>query len=141
MGRGWDDLGGMITWSASLETGHSVVDRDHKQLVAQLNALSDALTRGEGKDQITGMLVFLSSYAREHFSREEAHMQMVGCSAYEENCRAHDQFMTRLDGWIQKLRTAGASTSLVLEVHRDASAWLRGHIMACDCKLRGCAAR
>ena len=131
----------MITWNTSLETGHTIVDTDHKQLIAQLNALSDALHEGEGREKITGMIVFLNSYAREHFAREEAHMQRIGCSAYAENCQAHRQFTSKLDGWVEKLRSSGASTSLVLEVHREASAWIRNHIIGCDCKLRGCAAR
>lgn len=130
----------MITWNASLETGHAAVDNDHKQLVAQLNALSDALHRGEGKDQITGMIVFLNSYAREHFAREEEHMRRVNCPAQEENCRAHDQFIAKLDNWVARLRTSGVSTGLVLEVHREASAWIRSHIVGVDCKLRACKA-
>lgn len=129
----------MLTWSSALETGHASVDNDHKQLINQLNSLSEALHRGEGKDQITGMIVFLNSYAREHFAREEAHMKNVGCPAFEENCRSHDQFVAKLDGWVDRLRTAGASTALVLEVHREASAWIRSHILGVDCKLRGCA--
>ena len=121
-----------------METGHVSVDSDHKHLIDQLNALSDALHRGEGKDQITGMIVFLNSYARDHFAREEAHMKRVGCSAYEENIRAHNAFVAKLDGWVARLKAAGVTTSLVLEVHRESSAWIRNHILACDCKLRGC---
>ena len=102
--------------------------------------MSEALHRGEGREQITGMIVFLNSYAREHFAREEAHMDRVGCLAAAENRRAHDQFVAKLDGWVDRLRTAGVSTGLVLEVHREASGWIRQHILACDCKLRGCRA-
>jgi hemerythrin len=128
----------MITWNATLETGHASVDADHKQLIDQLNHLSDALTRGEGKEQITGMIVFLNSYAREHFAREEAHMQKAACPGYAENCRAHAQFVAKLDGWVVRLKSAGATTSLVLEIHREACAWLKTHIVGVDCKLRGC---
>ena len=130
----------MIAWNPALETGHAMVDSDHKKLVAQLNELSDALHRGEGKEKLLGMVVFLQSYAREHFAREEDHMQRVGCPAYADNCRAHGQFAAKLEVWIGQLRTAGASTSLVLEVHREASAWIRNHIIGIDCKLRGCGA-
>lgn len=128
----------MISWSSALETGHDFVDADHKKLIAQLNALSDALHRGEGKESIMGMLIFLNSYAREHFAREEAHMQRVGCPAHAENCRAHADFVAKLETWITRLKSAGASTSLVLDVHREASAWIRNHIVGVDCKLRGC---
>jgi hemerythrin len=87
------------------------------------------------------MIVFLNRYAREHFAREEAHMQTVRCPAYDENCRAHDQFVNTLEGWIDRLRAAGASTSLLLEVHKEACAWIQSHILGVDCKLRGCATR
>ena len=130
----------MITWNSNLETGHASVDNDHKQLVEQLNQLSDALSRGEGKDRILGMIVFLNSYARDHFAREETHMQRVGCPAFAENCRAHAQFVAKLDGWVARLKSAGASTSLVLEIHREACAWIKAHIVGVDCKLRGCRA-
>jgi hemerythrin len=65
-------------------------------------------------------------------------MQRVGCPAFDENCRAHDQFVRKLEEWGRQLQTAGASTSLVLAVHREASAWIRSHIVGVDCKLRGC---
>ena len=130
----------MINWNSTLETGHAMVDNDHKQLVEQLNQLSDALARGEGKERITGMIVFLNSYAREHFAREEKHMQQVGCPAFGENCRAHAQFLTKLAGWLERLKSTGASTSLVLEIHREACAWIKAHIVGVDCKLRGCRA-
>ncbi|HVU25463.1 MAG TPA: hemerythrin family protein [Opitutus sp.] len=130
----------MISWTPALETGHPVVDQDHKQLVAQLNALSDALAQGEGKERIVQMITFLGSYAHDHFAREETHMQRVGCPAYAENCRAHAQFEARLGEWLKRLATAGASTSLVLDVHREASAWIKAHIVGIDCKLRGCRA-
>ncbi|HVS51741.1 MAG TPA: hemerythrin family protein [Opitutaceae bacterium] len=128
----------MIQWSSSLETGHAMVDNDHKRLIDQLNQLSEALQRGAGKEEITGMIVFLNSYAREHFAREETHMQRIGCPVLNENCRAHALFLSKLSGWIERLRSAGASTSLVLEVHRESCAWIKSHIVGIDCKLRGC---
>lgn len=130
----------MINWSPALETGHAFVDNDHKNLISQLNALSEAMHRGEAKERINDMILFLSKYARDHFAREEAHMQRIGCPAYAENCRAHDQFVAKLETWIAKMQQAGASTSLVLDVHREASAWIQSHIVGIDCKLRGCRA-
>ncbi len=129
----------MIAWSPALETGHPIVDNDHKQLIAQLNALSDALHQGAGKESLVEMIVFLNRYARDHFAREEAHMQRIGCPAYQENCRSHDQFVAKLEGWVARLNSGGASTSLVLEVYREASGWIQSHIVGVDCKLRGCA--
>jgi hemerythrin len=128
----------MIQWNESLATGHSVVDRDHQQLIASLNELDAALKSGVGKDRIVAQIAFLNEYARGHFAREEVHMQRVGCPAYADNCREHKLFVARLDGWVARLKTEGATTSLVLEVYRDTSAWIGGHILKTDCRLRGC---
>lgn len=128
----------MIQWTSALETGHAVVDNDHKQLIAQLNALQDALHRGEGKERVVEMIEFLAAYVQQHFDREEAHMKRVDCPAYHENCRAHDEFIAKFDDWVSRLRSAGSSTALVLDVHRETSAWIRSHIIGVDCKLRGC---
>jgi len=129
----------MITWTSSLETGHAVVDYDHKRLVEQLNQLSEAIQRGEGQERIAKMIEFLRRYAREHFAREELYMQRVGCPAIRENCHAHSKFITLLDDWINRLRTTPARTSLVNEIHDEACAWFTAHVVGVDCKLRRCA--
>jgi len=127
----------MIPWTPALETGHPVIDDDHKKLIASLNELESALRKGEAKDKIIPLVAFLNQYAREHFAREEAHMTRVNCPSAGVNQQAHREFVARLDTWLVKLRS-GASLSLVLEVHREISKWIGAHIVSVDCKLRGC---
>jgi len=127
----------MIQWNENLATGHTMVDTDHKQLIATLNELETALHKGAAKEQIGAIIAFLNKYAREHFAREEAHMLKVGCPAHKENCQAHKDFVAKLDGWVAKLNS-GASTTLVLEVYRETGNWIRAHIMKVDCQLRNC---
>jgi hemerythrin len=127
----------MITWTTELETGHASVDNDHRKLVESLNALEAALREGAGKEKIAAMIGFLNQYAREHFKREEEHMQRTNCPAYAENCREHKAFVSRLNAWVLRLNDK-PSTTLVLEVHRETVAWIRAHIIKVDCKLRGC---
>jgi hemerythrin-like metal-binding protein len=122
-----------------LNTGHAIVDQDHQQLIASLNDLEAALAQGAGREQVEQIIGFLNTYTREHFSREEAHMQRVGCPAHAENCSAHRAFEAKLDGWVTKLQN-GPSTSLVLEVYRETASWVRNHILRVDCKLRNCRA-
>ncbi len=130
----------MIQWTDSLATGHPVVDNDHKQLISTLNELEIALQKGTAKEQITQMITFLNQYAREHFGREEAHMARVNCPSLHENCKAHKEFTVKLDGWVARLKQQGTNTSLVLEVFRETSGWIRAHILRIDCQLRGCKA-
>ena len=128
----------MIAWNASLATGNSVVDNDHKALFAQINALEDALKMGTAKEQLGQMIGFLNKYVREHFAREEDIMRTVKCPASGQNCTAHQALVEKLDGWVTRLNTGGATTSLVLEIYRESSAWLRQHIVSVDCQLRAC---
>jgi hemerythrin len=128
----------MIQWNDSLATGHSMVDRDHQQLIASLNGLEAALKSGAGRERVESQIAFLNEYARGHFAREEVHMQRVSCPAYADNCREHQRFVARLDGWVARLQSEGATTSLVLEVYRDTSAWIGSHILKTDCQLRCC---
>ncbi len=127
----------MIPWTTALETGHPVIDDDHRKLIASLNELDAALQKGAGKDMIVPLIGFLNRYTREHFAREEAHMARVQCPAATANIKSHRDFAAKLDGWLAKLQS-GPSLSLVLEVHRETSQWIRGHILSVDCKLRGC---
>jgi hemerythrin-like metal-binding protein len=127
----------MIPWTPALETGHPVIDDDHKKLIASLNELEAALKNGSGKEQIVPLIAFLNRYAREHFAREETHMAHVNCPSALSNKQAHKEFIARLDGWLTKLQS-GASLPLVLEVHREVSKWIGAHIVNIDCKLRGC---
>jgi hemerythrin len=128
----------MINWQPTLETGIPVVDRDHRALIDQINGLSDALHAGVAKEKLADALVFLNRYVREHFQREENIMQIARCPAHRENCAAHAALTSKLDAWVARLQTGGATTSLVLEVHRDCSAWIQAHIVRIDCKLRDC---
>ncbi len=129
----------MITWNASLETGNTVVDNDHKVLIKQINLLGDALKAGTAKDQLATMIAFLNKYTREHFAREEQIMKDVKCPTTGQNCTAHKLLVAKLDGWVAKLNAGGASTSLVLEIYKESSEWLRSHIVGIDSPLKRCA--
>jgi len=129
----------MIEWKPSFETGHPLVDNDHRRLVSALNELDTALRDGAGKEKVTAMVAFLNTYAREHFAREEAHMAKVGCPAAAENLRAHAEFVAKLDRWLVQLQS-GPTLSLVLGVHTETCQWIRAHILRVDCQLRGCRA-
>ena len=129
----------MITWNASLETGNTVVDNDHKVLIKQINLLGDALKAGTAKDQLATMIAFLNKYTREHFAREEQIMKDVKCPTTGQNCTAYKLLVAKLDGWVAKLNAGGASTSLVLEIYKESSEWLRSHIVGIDSPLKRCA--
>jgi len=126
----------MTVWNSRFETGNVVIDNDHKALIAQINALEAALKAGTAKEQLAPMIGFLNKYVRDHFAREEGIMRRLQCPASGQNCTAHIALVQKLDAWVDRLNTGGATTPLVLEIYREASAWLVQHIVNVDCQLR-----
>jgi hemerythrin len=129
----------MVVWNATLETGNAVVDNDHKILIKQVNDLGEALKAGTAKEQLTTMIAFLNKYTREHFAREEQIMKDVKCPTTGQNCTAHRALVAKLDGWVARLNAGGPSTTLVLEIYKESSDWLRSHIVGIDSHLKRCA--
>jgi hemerythrin len=130
----------MIQWHATLETGHALVDSDHRQLISTLNELEQALKQGVGKDELARIITFLVVYANAHFAREEQHMREVQCPSLLPNCLAHSALRRKLDSWMETMGRSGPSTTLVLEIYREMSSWITQHIRKVDCQLRGCRA-
>jgi len=129
--------GRMIQWTSSLSTGHPVIDEEHRQIIAAVNALETAIREGRSGEQLLETVAFLDRYARAHFAREERYMEELACPARHENCAAHQVLIAKLDRWKGALGK-GNDTPLLLEIYRELQAWIRSHIMSVDCKLRGC---
>ena len=128
----------MTQWSPHLETGHAQIDSEHRELLAQLQSLKDAVDGGAGRERIAELIKILQAYVLGHFAREEAHMQRVNCPATELNRAAHRVFEHKLEGWLFLLSASGSPVSMLQDVHREACAWIEDHILKCDCQLRRC---
>jgi hemerythrin len=58
----------LVIWNPAWETGIDVIDRQHRELLAQFEALLVAIHKNHSDDRIPGLLTFLSSYVDSHFS-------------------------------------------------------------------------
>ena len=131
----------MPTWNDNLETGHALIDADHRELFHQLNALKTSVQQGAGRERIVELIVVLQHYVLGHFAREEVHMARIACPAMQANCAAHREFALKLDRWLELLTMPGTPVSLLLDVHRESIAWIEQHITHVDCRMRGCTPR
>ena len=129
----------MTTWNEKLATGHPAIDAEHQEFIRQLDVLKSAIDNGAGREKTVELIVILQQYVLGHFRREEAYMMQVKCPATANNCTAHREFEQRMEKWLELLTFSGTPVSLVLEVHRETIAWIEGHIMHVDCRLKGCA--
>lgn len=128
----------MTPWGSRFETGHPLIDAEHKEIFRKLDAIESAIEVGAGREVIVELIGTLQKYALQHFSREEEHMLEVRCPAYGENCVAHRVFEKKFNGWIHLLCTSGSSVTLVQDIRRETSTWIEGHIVNIDCRLRAC---
>jgi hemerythrin len=126
-----------ITWDKSLATGSLIVDHQHQELFRQVNALSDAMKQGQGREVIGKLLDFLGQYVVRHFAEEERLMEQLDCPAAAANKQAHAQFLSTYSGLRNQFDETGAGPSLVLQIHNLLSKWLVEHIKGIDVQLRG----
>jgi hemerythrin len=128
----------MITWNPNFETGHPLIDREHRDICDRLNQIETALDNGAGREQIAEMVSLLLDYTMVHFRREESVMACAGCPLQGDNCTAHAQFEARLERWLEVLTIPipGIGTTLLRDVHTESCRWIHQHMLRIDSSLR-----
>lgn len=77
-----------IQWTAELETGIPLIDKDHKVLVSLLNQVHGAIGDREERAVLASVLDSLLEYTNYHFAREEKLQEVAG---YEGLPAHHDR--------------------------------------------------
>jgi hemerythrin len=124
-----------FTWTEALSTGSLMVDIQHKELIAAINDLADAIEQGKGATTIKKLLTFLKYYAEWHFGNEEKCVAHLQCPLAETNKQAHCQFIEMVHDMTDAYRNQGDSETIAREIHSLLSQWLVNHIMKIDSNL------
>jgi hemerythrin-like metal-binding protein len=119
-------------WDESLETGHTLIDEQHKQLFVALVNLIEASKQGSGKDEIYKTLDFLCEYTVMHFKTEEDLQIEYGYPDYSLHKQSHDEFKTTVSNLIYTLQQKGPKKELVDMVVQTVADWLFTHIKGND---------
>lgn len=118
----------MIQWTEDLRVGNKEIDNQHKELFVRIDKLVQAMSQGLGKYELTGVVDFLSDYVATHFRAEEAIMKNAGYPELGTHMATHRTY----ERDIAKIRAAveanGASSALVIDVHKRVVDWLINHI-------------
>jgi len=128
----------MIEWSDALSTGMPYIDAQHKELIAHFNELSDAVVRGKGREETGALLDFLQFYAQWHFEREEHCMDEYRCPAAATNKAAHRYFVQRFNWLYEQYQRSDVNPHTVKDTLSDLEAWIVGHILKVDTRLKPC---
>jgi hemerythrin len=125
----------MPEWNSSMEIGIPVLDRQHQELVNQLNELGRAMKRGRGRETISQLLAFLSHYVEDHFRVEEGLMRHHKYPGLEEQRFLHEKFKRELAAHVDDYAGNPTDHSLTVEIHGWGMNWLMDHIMNVDARF------
>lgn len=118
-----------------LETGNTLIDGEHRQLIQAINDLLDACAQGRGRAEIQKTTKFLQEYTTKHFADEERLQKDSGYPDFSNHKRYHETFKKVVAELMQKLNEQGPTVQLVGEVNSALAGWLISHIKREDKKL------
>jgi hemerythrin len=122
-------------WNSSLETGHELIDNQHKQLVAAVNKLLEACRSGQGAEAVASTMDFLTGYTIKHFLDEEKLQKQYDYPDYFAHKRLHDDFKVVVGDLTKRLIREGPTEPIIEEVSASIGDWLVNHIKGDDFRL------
>jgi hemerythrin len=135
----------MLQWTEKFETGHPQIDFQHKLLINYINKLDGmAHTTNPTRQEvefIINLVDFVETYTTVHFKHEESCMKRHQCAAYTENKFAHQEFLRYYADFKRRLANEGCRPEVLRDLHENCTAWIQGHILTIDVKLKDCLAR
>ncbi|MGB4268596.1 MAG: bacteriohemerythrin [Spirochaetota bacterium] len=123
-----------IEWGEHLSVGVKVFDNEHKQLVALINKLNQALLAGSAKKTMEEILKNLVNYTQIHFKHEEDYMILYDYPEYEKHKREHDALTDQVMDFYTRYQAG--KTVFSLELMNFLKDWLTNHILISDKKYK-----
>jgi len=122
-----------IDFSEKLSVQVSIIDDQHKKLIAIINDLHDAMAAGKGKIVINDVLLRLVDYTKMHFSTEE---RLMAQHNYPDRL-AHETQHIELVSQVGQLynKVIEGKVSVTLDTMVFLKDWLNHHILETDKKL------
>lgn len=122
-------------WTPDLETGNAIIDGEHKQLIAAINQLLEACSKGQGRTQLSSAVNFLQTYTHKHFSHEEQLQMESGYPDRVNHKRYHETFCKVVEQIGAEFNRDGPTVALVAKVNTQIGGWLLNHIKTEDVKV------
>jgi hemerythrin len=124
-----------FNWDSTWETGHALIDSQHKQLMNAINNLLQAIYRDEGKEAVKTTLDFLNDYTIKHFFEEEQLQRKYNYPDIENHKQYHEAFKKTVRDMIVELINRGITDELAEKVQSSIGDWLVNHIKIQDFRL------
>lgn len=125
----------MYELTKELETGNTIIDNEHRELIKAINNLLDACSKGQGRAQIESTMEFLKNYTSQHFAHEEQLQLKSKYPDYKNHKQYHEGFKRVVSDIEQQFKSEGPSIVLVGKVNSSIAGWLLNHIKREDKKV------
>jgi len=122
----------LINWNDNLSVNIAEIDQQHKELIAIINELGDALKSGKGIDISANIVNRLAKYALIHFKAEEALLAKFGYTEMEDHKKEHAAFVRKVVDFRGGLENG--KPVLPMEIMVYLSEWMKNHILVVDKK-------
>lgn len=121
-----------LRWNEDLSVGVNWIDDQHKQLFDRINSLTDGMSKGKGKEEVSNLVSFLKKYTVEHFGNEENKMKQQSYPKFEAHKNQHDKFISQVNKLKKTVDNDGVDLNLTLKVQDFMNKWWINHIKKVD---------
>ncbi len=112
----------------SQKLGETTFDEQNQELIDTFNMFSKACQEGECGDVIFNVLKYLNRYVSEHFSYEEALMQVFKYPRLEAHKDEHARFKEDVEKYSESLAHYESLEDLAIKVYRVFLKWVINHV-------------
>lgn len=119
-----------IPWRASYETGVTMLDEQHKQLIGIINRLYSVIRNKQDTDNLQGVFEDLAAYATTHLEVEEGLLSEYKYPDLDNHRKRHEEYKARIDELRQDIESA--DEKIVVEVYTYLRQWWLHHIVVED---------
>ena len=121
-----------MEWTPDLRVGVDMIDEQHKELIARMNAFFDSMNHADKQQKVLEMLAFLEEYVVQHFSEEEKLQLSSGYPLYREHKKLHTDFIADIKKIKSDIETIGFTVATAAVVGSTLVSWLTLHIKKVD---------
>ena len=121
-----------LVWLSEFETGHPDIDDAHRQLLADINALSDLLARGPEWPQVLGKSRQLRDRCFKHFEEEEEVLKNASYDKLATHRKEHLLVKRQLDEILVQISKAKIPSRVEVEAVQLLRSILVNHFFRYD---------
>ncbi|MBA3015372.1 MAG: bacteriohemerythrin [Proteobacteria bacterium] len=122
----------IMSWTDTYSVGIAEIDQQHKKLIELINALHDAMAKGQAKTVLGKILSDLITYCASHFALEEKLFDTHGYPDSTDHKDKHHKMTSKVLALQQQFEQG--KVTITLDVMDFLQQWLDKHILGTDKK-------